>query len=367
MFKNLLVYRLAPEWQPDLGAVDQALQKTPFIECGATQPLSLGWVGPRGQPNSPLVEAVAGHWLMALMVEQKVVPGSVVRRQVDALAERIEQETGRAPGKKQRRELKDQALLDLLPMAFTKQAATRLWICPAERLLVVDAGSQTRADEALTALAQGLPGFAAQLVNTALSPAAAMADWLVSGDAPSGFTIDRDCELKAADGEKSAVRYARHPLDLDEIREHIRAGKQPTRLALTWNDRVSFTLTDGLQLKKLAFLDGVFERQPGASKDDNFDTDLAISTGELVPLIGDLLDALGGEAVFGDAAHPAPTSTPVAAPVESPVGAPPVVLPSNATTDRAAGRGSAGKTAGDSAVKSKPKSQDLPPWEDEAA
>jgi len=57
---------------------------------------------------------------------------------------------------------------------------------------------------------------------------------------------------------------------------------------------VSFVLTEGLQLKKLAFLDVVFE---GASsdKDDGFDADAAIATGELSKLLPDLIDALGGE------------------------------------------------------------------------
>ena len=173
-----------------------------------------------------------------------------------------------------------------------------MWIAPAERLLVIDAGSAARADEVLTHLAKSLPGFSAQLINTALSPATAMAEWLASGEAPSGFSIDRDCELKAPDGEKPVVRYARHALDIDEVRGHIAAGKQPTRLALTWNGRVSFVLTEAMQLKKISFLDGVFEGRQ-AKKDEAFDADAAIATGELAPLIGDLIDALGGEAVIG--------------------------------------------------------------------
>jgi hypothetical protein len=148
-----------------------------------------------------------------------------------------------------------------------------------------------------------LPGLSAQLINTAQSPEAAMADWLVSGEPPTPFTIDRDCELKAADGEKPVVRYARHALDLPEIREHIAAGKRPTRLALTWNGRVSFTLTESLQLKKIAFLDGVFEGRV-ADGDEGFDANAAIATGELAPMIGELIDALGGEQVFGEAAVP---------------------------------------------------------------
>jgi recombination associated protein RdgC len=93
---------------------------------------------------------------------------------------------------------------------------------------------------------------------------------------------------------KSVVRYARHPLDTDEVRRHVAEGKLPTKLALTWQGRVSFLLTDAMQIKKIAFLDGVFEGvKPG--KDEAFDADAAIATGELRQLIPDLIDALGGE------------------------------------------------------------------------
>jgi len=310
-----MVYRLAPDWQPTVAAIGDALATVPFVECGATQPRAMGWVSPRGEAHGALVETIDGQWLLQLMVESKLVPGSVIKRQVETLAAQIEKTTGRKPGKKETRELKDQALLDLLPMAFTKRASVKVWISPAARLLVIDAGSASRADETLTALTQVLPGLSAQLINTTQSPEAAMADWLVSGEPPTPFSIDRDCELKAADGEKPVVRYARHALDLPEIREHIAAGKRPTRLALTWNDRVSFVLTESLQLKKIAFLDGVFEGRV-ADGDEGFDANAAIATGELAPMIGGLIDALGGEQVFGEAAPTAATAaaSPAAAP-----------------------------------------------------
>jgi len=135
-----------------------------------------------------------------------------------------------------------------------------------------------------------------------------------------GFTVDRECELKSADEAKAVVRYARHPLDIEEVQAHIAAGKLPTKLALTWDDRVSFMLTEGLQIKKVSFLDTVFE---GTKADDGgFDTDVAIATGELVKLIPDLIEALGGEAESGVASAaqamaagaPVPQSAPSSAP-----------------------------------------------------
>jgi recombination associated protein RdgC len=97
------------------------------------------------------------------------------------------------------------------------------------------------------------------------------------------------------------VRYARHPLDIDEVRAHLVAGKMPTRLALSWKDRVAFTLTEGFAVKKISFLDLAFEGRPQVSGDEAFDADLAIATGELALLLPALVEGLGGEHDFGAA------------------------------------------------------------------
>ncbi|MCT9811472.1 recombination-associated protein RdgC [Acidovorax sp. Be4] len=293
MFKNMIVYRIAEQWQGTLEQVEEALARTPFIECGATQERSVGWVPPRGEAEGPFAESVAGQWILRYMSESKMLPASVLNRKVQEKAEAIERASGRKPGKKEKQELKDEAKLDLLPMAFTKQGGMWIWIDTAARFLVLDTGSQSRADEVVTLLVDGLPGFAVALLDTQTSAQAAMAHWLASQEPPVGFTIDQECELKSADEAKSVVRYARHPLDIDEVKAHIEAGKLPTKLALTWDDRVSLLLTEGLQVKKITFLETVFD---GQSKDDGgFDADVAIATGELSRLLPDLIEALGGE------------------------------------------------------------------------
>ncbi|AFU45859.1 recombination associated protein [Acidovorax sp. KKS102] len=294
MFKNLIVYRIAQGWAPDLQAAEEALAKAPFMECGATQEKSIGWVPPRGEAHGALVESIGGQWIARLMTETKAIPASVLARKVKEKADRIEKETGRKPGRKESKELKDEAKLDLLPMAFTKQASMWVWIDPAAHLLVLDTGSQGRADEVVTLLVEALHGLSVSLLDTQTSPQAAMAHWLKEQEPPQGFTVDRECELKSASEEKAVVKYGRHPLDIAEVQAHIDAGKLPTKLAMTWDDRVSFVLTEGLQVRKLQFLDTVFEGQK--SDEGGFDTDVAIATGELAKLIPDLIKALGGEA-----------------------------------------------------------------------
>ena len=129
------------------------------------------------------------------------------------------------------------------------------------------------------------------------SPVAAMSDWLLADEAPGGFTIDQDTELRSKGEGKATVRYVRHTLEAADVRRHMEAGKQCTRLALTWSDRVSFVLTEALTLKRISPLDVLKENNDGASKNDDerFDTDMALMTGELAKMIADVVTALGGE------------------------------------------------------------------------
>lgn len=309
LFKNLTLFRLGPDRAVSLAQLQDALDRARFVPCSATQPVAMGWVPPRGPDHAPLVEQVAGHWLLRLMIEKKVLPSAVVKRRAEEMAAQIEAQTGRKPGRRQAKELKEDALHELLPLAFTQRATLGVWIDPEARLLAVDTGSAARADDVVTLLVKTLDdGLPVGYVQTAESPAAAMASWLLHGEPPAQFSVDRECELKAADESKAAVRYARHALDIDEVRQHVASGKLPTRLALTWRSRVSFVLADTLQLRRIEFVDGVLDAAGSRPDDgdDAFDADAALFTGELGRLLPDLIDALGGEqpGIGGEAAAP---------------------------------------------------------------
>jgi recombination associated protein RdgC len=296
VFKNLMVYRIDAGWQPSFAQMQDSLEAERFVPCGASQEKAIGWVEPRGEAQAPLVEVVAGQLILKLKIETKSVPTSVVNRKAKERSSQIEATTGRKPGKKEMREIKDDVKLSLMPMAFTKEASIWVWIDPEAQFLMLDVGSQAKADEVVTLLAKSFAGLGMKLLNTQMSPQAAMSSWLLEQEPPACLTVDRECELKAADESKAVVRYVRHALDTEEVKQHIAAGKLPTRLALTWDSRVSFVLTEALQLKKLTFLDSVFEGT-SSEKDEGFDADVAIATGELRKLLPDLLEALGGEVI----------------------------------------------------------------------
>lgn len=293
MFKNALVYRIA-QWEPPTqDEIAQRLEGARFTECRPSEPEAVGWVEPRGEKHGPLLESVAGQLILQQCTEVKPVPAGVVRQQLQAQLDRIEAETGRRPKGKAQRELKEQIVHALLPRAFPKRASTWVWLDLSAKLVLIGASSAKKADAVVTRLVELFGGLRLVPLNTQLSPATAMSGWLGEKSAPHGFTIDRDCELKQPDSEKAVVRYARHTLDIDEVGEHIRQGKLPTRLAMTWNGRVAFELTDALVLKKIKLLDVVLENAPSGA-DAGFDADVALMTGELRGLLPDLIDALGG-------------------------------------------------------------------------
>jgi recombination associated protein RdgC len=294
VFKNLVAFRINSAWSQTLGEAESGLAQSRFVECAPSQEKSVGWTEPRGEEHGALIESVGGQWMLKLVIESKSVPGSVLKRKLKERLTEMEHQTGRKPGKKEQKEMKEEIRLDLLPNATPKQTSVQVWIDLAARLLMVDASSKSKIDEVVSCLVRSLGGLAILPLNTNTAPAAAMAEWLTSQEAPGMFTVDQDCELKACDESKAVVRYSRHPLDIEEVKKHVEGGKLPTRLAMTWDNRVSMVLTESLQIKKLTFLDVVFEGGV-EKKEDGFDANVVIATGELRKLMPDLIDALGGE------------------------------------------------------------------------
>lgn len=294
MFKNITVYELDPAFEVSVASLEAAIQAVPFSECSGSQDFSIGFVPPR-EVNGALVENVERQYIMKLMIETKTVPGAIVMREFKTIAANIEDTTGRKPGNREKREIKENIRMGLIPAAFPKQSSVLLWINPKTRLLMIDSISPSRLDLVLALLVCTIEGFVCSLVQTEESPSAVMGVALAEGgDFSQDFTVDRECELKASDESCATVRYAKHALDIDEVAAHIQQGKRVTKLAMTWKDRVSFVLTEDLQLRKIALLDGVMAESNRDGDDDAFDADVLITTSEITGLLTDLFDALGG-------------------------------------------------------------------------
>jgi DNA recombination-dependent growth factor C len=294
-FKNLKLFRLSPSWSCGADTLEAALEKNIFRPGNTQEMQSLGWVAPR--EDSGLVYALNGQYLLSLRADKKLLPATVINQVARARILDIEEQQGFKPGRKQTKEIKEQITDELLPKAFSIYRDTRVWIDPKNHWLVIDAAAAAKCDEVLGVLAKTIDPFPVAPLYVERSPASAMTDWLISDEPPAGFSIDQDTELRSTSESRAAVRYVRQSIEIEDVRKHVKAGKQCTRLALTWADRVSFMLTDGLDIKRVSPLDILKEGQENASHNEGeqFDSDMALMTGELAGLIAALVESLGGE------------------------------------------------------------------------
>ena len=293
-FKNATFYALN-SWGITADQLQAKLAARPFVACGASDMETRGWVSPTDDDRMAL--PVKGHLLISLMIERKLLPTAVVNDAAYAKAKIIEAQQGYKPSRKQMKEIKEAVAQELTAKAFTRKRRTFAWIDTANLRLIIDTPSVAHAEDVLEALRDSLDEFPVKMLRTKLSPVSVMTGWLAANEAGGNFTIDMDCELRAVIDEKAAVRYVRHALDGKDVKDHLAAGKLPTRIALTFDDRVSFILTEKMEVKRLAFLDVIkeeAEKQADAA-DMQMEADFAIMAGELERLITALVEALGGQ------------------------------------------------------------------------
>lgn len=291
MFKNLKIYRLDGSLTPS--ALRDGLQTYPFTRCESSEAQSIGWI-PFPEYGWVYLHSNSSA-LSALRTENKVLPSAVVKQAVAEKVIQIEQAQGYRPGRKQTREIKEDVILELLPKAFSQYYDTFVWLDFKNRWFVIDTSSNGVADVVLSALSKCFEVFPVSPVHTNLSCAGAMTDWLLNDEAPSGFSIDQDAELVARNSNRSTVKYLRQTLDPNEIKNHVENGKYVSKLALTWQDKISFVLTEDFDIRSVKPLDLLNESQDKTSKtaSEMFEADFELMTGELSSLLCDLLNVLG--------------------------------------------------------------------------
>ncbi len=299
-FKNLILYRFSQPLETDNETLESKLAEKRFRPCGSQDTVTYGWVSPLGDGSELLTHITGQCTMVTACKEEKILPSSVIREHVDEKVQAIEAEQGRQVFRKEKESLKEEVIQTLLPRAFTRRTKTFAYIDRQHGWMIVDAASFKKAEELTAALRQAigsLPVVPPALKN---APAATLTQWLKAGDIhmPTGFSIGEECDLRDPGDEGGIVRARRMDLGAEEISHHLEAGKLASRLALAWNEDLTFVLGEDLIIRRLKFGDLVQEQAEEQGGDDpasQFDADFSIMTLTLSKFLGELVDALGGE------------------------------------------------------------------------
>lgn len=298
-FKNAIIYRISNPMSlmAQLATIEQQLLPFQFTPCGSNDMAKTGWV-PATMFSQTLAHQANGQYLLTVQRQEKILPGPVIKQELTARIAKLESEQGRKLKKTEKDSLKDEVLHSLLPRAFTKDRRTQLWIDVMSGLIIVDTSSARKAEDALALLRKSLGSLPVIPLTIENPVELTMTEWVRSGNAPAGFAIGDAAELKAILADGGIAKVKKQDLVSDEIATHIEAGKVVTKLALDWQQRITFTLTNDAMLTRLKFCDELIEQNDDIDREDvlaRFDADFTLMTGELTTLIKQLVAGLGGE------------------------------------------------------------------------
>lgn len=296
-FKNLLCYRFQPSESFSAEQLENSLQSHPFTPCGRHELQRTGWVAPCFFSDQ-LVFSSSGYHLITLLKEERILPASVIKDEVSQRVSKIEADEARKVYKKEKDQIKDEVVLELLPRAFSKRQSIRALIMPNEGWIVIDASSFARGDLLLNELREALGSLKVRPMNVNQAPASIMTQWIQQEDAiPKGFDIGDECELRDTSAEGGVIRVKGQPLHSEEIVAHLES-MQVTRLALNWESQLTFLLYSDLSLHRLKlhadYADQLEQDRPEDEYAD-FDASVARTGLEMARLLPAIIDSFGGE------------------------------------------------------------------------
>lgn len=290
-FRNLSLFRFSAATSSNLATIETALAQHRLRPCGPIEMMTRGFVSPFGRESDELLHRLGDFSLFTVGGEDKLLPASVVNDELaNKLAEIVEKEQRRI-GAKERKRLKDEVLTDLLPRAFVRSSRQFAYFDLAQGWIVIDTASRKNAEEAVSEVRNAVGRFPATPLAPEESPRALLTHWLASGKLPANLVLGDECELRDPAESGAIVRCRRQDLELDEIKEHLKSGKQVFQLGLEFDERISFVLGEDLVIRKLRFLDIVLDEIDESSLESvraELDATFTLMTGEIRRLLAAL-------------------------------------------------------------------------------
>jgi len=303
-FKSINLFRLSADHGLTAESISEALAKRPFTRCRAGDMMTMGFVAPAPHCPDLITYVNQGAVLVHLKTEAKIIPSAVKEQETQKRIAAIEESEGRKVGRKEAKDIKESVADTLKLTAFTKITMQRAIIDLQQGLVMIEASSTGRAEDMLCVMREAIGVLNTKLVSTNKSPVELMTEWVdADEDHPiknSGyaFGLGTSCELKCEEDGGAIARCSNQELDSDEINEHIRNGKRATKLALEWSDKISFQLTESLEIKRIKMMDILQDQLKGAdvaTQDAMFESSATLFIGEMRQFIPALIDALSGE------------------------------------------------------------------------
>ena len=297
-FKNIQVYQLSPEFKVTPEELETGMETKAFQPCGQMDLLTSGWEKPLGRKGSSLIHETNQYVMICFKQQEKLLPASVINELLAEKVEEIVEAEGRKIGRKEKQQMKDELIIDLLPKAFSRSKKLFAYIDLKNNLLMVDSPAAKKAEDLITLMRESLGSFPAKPLAVKNTVPTLLTAW-AQGDKDKLIEIGNEAELRDEQDSAIVVRCKGLSLSDDEVQNHIKNKMYISQIAIEWSERINCLLTEDLVIKRIKFTDAVQEEADNQSTDDyasKFDADFAIMSGEFNQFLPWLFAAFGGVA-----------------------------------------------------------------------
>ncbi len=290
-FKQTQIFQLSTPVAYDCEKLAAQLAPLAFTSCLPSFPSSHGWISAIDEEDAPLVHGTYGYMMICLQFEEKILPTTVIRQELDQKIKEIEANRERKVYQKEKYALKDEIILTLLPRAFSKFSRIHAYFDTKNNWLIIDTVNAAKTEKFLEQFKKSFTGINLQPIETEkLGPI--LSRWLINNDYPKEFAVEKACVLRDPNQQSRVIRCQQQNLFASSIQALIKDGCEVQQLALTWQDRVNFVLLDSLLLQSIKFNDEIIEQtkqMEPETKQQQFAADFLIMAETISALLKDLL------------------------------------------------------------------------------
>lgn len=291
-FKNIFVFAFTRPFTTTNEELIDALTEHTFMPLGSTEMNRMGWSNSLGKGSAITTES-NGNILFCARKEEKILPAPVIKEMIDERVELLEAEQSRTATKKEREQFKEDIIFELLPRAFSRTTDIHAYINTTENIIVVNAASRGKAEDILALLRKTLGTLPVTSISPEKAPDEAMTEWLTYDGTHANclgdnFTVGMEAHFNSLGDHSASAVVKNQDLSSDEVRAHLDADQYVTKLALEFDDEMSFILCDDLSIKRIKFFDVLAEQNDDIDSDDvhgKLKADFTLMAGTLNQLI----------------------------------------------------------------------------------
>ena len=294
-FKNIFVFAFTRPFTTTDEDLHAEMHNHCFTPCASTELRHFGWTNSLGK-GSTLTTESNGNILICARSEEKILPVQVIKDLVDERIDTLEVEQNHTATKKEREQIKEDVIFELLPRAFSRTVDTHAYINTKENIIVVNTSSRGKAEDVLALLRKTLGTLPVTSISPEVAPDELMTNWVIDADCEDGvmgklFNLGVEAHFNSLGDDGASAVVKNQDLSSDEVKAHLDADQYVTKLSIEFDDTMSFILCDDLSIKRIKFFDVIREQNDDIDKDDvnsRLEADFTLMSGELNRMINSL-------------------------------------------------------------------------------